>query len=174
VFKPLLSRIALAATAFAAGVAITLVGVGYHTPTVAADEAEIAHAAAIKAQVMHTMYQLDNSGFHGIDEATAAGTVPPGSYGAVNRARVMAQATEWPDTLKPAASDMVAQMKLLEDALKNENAAAAKDPAHQVHDMGHELSEKAYAWLGGGAPADQHMHGMDDSSDDDAMPGMGR
>jgi hypothetical protein len=172
----MLSRIALVATAFAAGVAITLIGVGYRTPTVAADEAEIAHAAAIKAQVMHTMYMLDSSGLHAIDEATAAGTVPPGSLGTVRRARIVAQATDWPDALKPAASDLVAQMKLLEVALKNENAAAAKDPAHQVHDMGHDLSDKVYAWLGGGAPADEHMHGMNDDPSDgdhDAMPGMG-
>ena len=174
----MLKKIALVASGFAAGIAMTLATVGYHAPTVAADETEVAHQAAIKAQVMHTIYQLDSSGFHGIEDSVNNGTVPAGSLGAVQRARVMAEATDWPSDLKPMATAEIAQLKLLEAALKNEDANAAKDPAHQVHEVGHDLSAKAYAWLSGTPASDEHTHGMDDQSgDDDAgsggMPGMG-
>ena len=129
----MLKKLTLVATGFAAGVAITLFAVGYQTPTVAADEAEIAHMAAVKAQVMHTMYVLDTAGFHALDESLQAGTMPPGAYGPVHRARVMTQATEWPEALQTVAATEVAQLKALEDALKNEDVNAAKDPAHQIH-----------------------------------------
>jgi hypothetical protein len=151
-------KLTLMATGFTAGVAMTLFTVGYQTPTVAADEAEVAHAAAIKAQVMHTMYVLDTAGFHELDTSLQAGTLPAGSYGAVHRARIMTQATEWPEGLQGVAATEVAQLTALENALKDENVDAAKDPAHQVHENGHDLSAKTYDWLSGGqSPAPAHM-----------------
>jgi len=172
-----LKKIALVASGFAAGVTMTLATLGYHAPTVAADEAEVAHQAAIKAQVMHAIYQLDSSGFHGIEDSVNNGSVPAGALGAVQRARVMTEATDWPSDLKPMATTEIAQLKALEAALKNEDANAAKDPAHQVHENGHDLSAKAYAWLGGTPGSDSHTHGMSDDNDNDAgsggMPGMG-
>jgi hypothetical protein len=154
-----LKKIAMVTSGFVAGVALTLVTVGAQTPTVAADEAQVAHMAAMKAQVMHTTYQLDSSGFHALDQSLQGGTLPPGSFGTVQRARVMAEATEWPDDLKQLATDEIAQLKLLETALKNEDVEAAKDPSHQVHEVGHDLSAKAYAWLGGAAAMSDEDHG---------------
>jgi len=164
----MLKKIAMVASGFVAGVALTLVTVGGHTPSVAADEAEVAHMAAMKAQVMHTIYQLDASGFHDLETKLQAGTLPPGSFGTVQHARIMAEATEWPADLKQAASDEIAQLKLLEAALKAEDVNAAKNPAHEVHEGGHGLSTRVYAWLGGTpAAADS------DDDDDHSMPGMG-
>ena len=152
-------RIALVASGFVAGVAMTLFGVGYNAPTASADDMDLAHMTAVKAQVMHTVYQLDVSGFHALDESTHAGTIPAGALGSVRRARIMAQATEWPETLKPNADSMVSQLLALETALRNEDAAAAAGPAGQVHDIGHDLSAKAYDWLSGGqSPAPQHVN----------------
>jgi len=163
-----LKKIALAAAGFAAGITVTLVSVGYHTPTAAADEAQVAHLAAVKAQVMHTMYMLDKAGFHDIDTSLQAGNLPPGAYGTVRQARIVTQATEWPETLQADAAAEVAQLQALEDALKNEDVNAAKDPAHQVHEVGHDLSAKVYTWLSGGqSPAPAHA-----DDDDDSMPGM--
>ncbi len=152
-------RIALVATGFVAGVAITLFAVGYSAPTASADDTDVAHMTAVKAQVMHTVYQLDSAGFHALDEGTHAGTIPPGALGSVRRARIVAQATEWPETLKPTADSMIAQMRALEAALRNEDAAAAAGPAGQVHDIGHDLSTKTYDWLSGGqSPAPGHVN----------------
>jgi hypothetical protein len=164
-----LKKIALTAAGFAAGDALTLVSVGYHAPTVAADEAEVAHMAAVKAQVMHTVYMLDKSGFHELDASLQAGTMPAGAYGPVHQARIAAQATEWPDTLKDAAATEIAQLQALEDALKNEDVDAAKDPAHQVHESGHSLSSKAYDWLSGNQTA-APMHTTDGDDHGAATP----
>jgi hypothetical protein len=151
-------RIALVATGFVAGAAVTLLSVGYGAPIASADDMDVAHMAAVKAQVMHTIYLLDVSGFHALDEGTHAGTIPAGALGSVRRARIMAQATEWPETLKPTADSMIVQLQALETALRNEDAAAAAGPAGQVHDIGHDLSGKAYDWLSGGqSPAPQHV-----------------
>lgn len=162
----MLKNIAIAAAGFAAGITVTLVSVGYHTPTATADEAEVAHAAAVKAQVMHTMYMLDKAGFHDLETSLQAGTLPPGAYGTVRQARIVTQATDWPEALQADAAAEAAQLQALENALKNEDVNAAKDPAHQVHEGGHDLSAKAYTWLSGGqVPATDHT--------DDSMPGMG-
>jgi hypothetical protein len=159
-FKSTLGKIAVIATSFAAGVALTLLSVGYHAPTASADEAEMAHMMAMKAQVMHATYQLDSSGFHDIDESTRAGSIPAGALGSVRRARIVAQSTEWPDALKPMADDLVTSMKALEEALRTEDPAKAADLAAKVHDGGHDLSSAVYTWLDTGAmpSGGEHMH----------------
>jgi hypothetical protein len=158
-FKTSLSKIAVVVTSFAAGVTLTLLSVGYHAPTVAADEAEIAHMEAVKAQVMHTTYQLDSSGLHAIDEGTHAGSIPSGALGNVRRARIMTQSAHWPDALKPMATDLVGTMKSLEDALRTEDPAKAADLAKKVHDDAHDLSAAVYTWLDTGAVPASGGHG---------------
>src|SRR4051794_8587372 len=108
------TRLALIAAGFIAGVAMTLVSIGAVAQPVAADQADNAFMLAQKAQVAHATYQLDSAGLHGIDEGSKAGTIPPGALGAVRRARIAVQSTEWPDALKDMAMDQVANMKALE------------------------------------------------------------
>jgi hypothetical protein len=155
-----LKKFALIATSFVTGVALTLLAVGYQTPTVAADDAEMAHTMAMKAQVMHTIYMLDSSGLHAIDESTHAGTIPAGALGTVRRARIMTQATEWPDALKDQAAGLVNDMKALEATLQKEDAAGSADLAAKVHDGGHDLSAAVYTWLdtGTGPSMSEHSH----------------
>jgi hypothetical protein len=152
-------KLTLIAAGFVAGVAMTLMTLGSVAQPVAADQADNAFAMAQKAQVAHATYQLDSAGLHGIDEGAKSGTIPPGALGAVRRARISVQATEWPDGLKDMAMDQVTNMKALEEALRTEDPAKIADPAARVHDGGHALSEAVYGWLETGAvPEGGHGH----------------
>jgi hypothetical protein len=111
--------------------------------------AQNAHAAALRAQMIATVYQLDTAGLHELDERTAAGTIPPGSLGRVRRTRVAIQATTWPEPLGETVTNLTAEMVKLEEALRDESASRASGPAHEAHELGHRLSDQAYGWLSG-------------------------
>jgi hypothetical protein len=154
----MLKKIAVVAASFATGVVLTLVSVGYHAPTVSADD-DAAHMSAMKAQIMAATYQLDKAGLHAVDEGAKAGTIAAGALGEVRRARIAVQATEWPDALKSMAADEVAILKSLEEALRTEDASKVMDPATRAHDTGHDLSAAVYSWLDTGTiPSGEHSH----------------
>ena len=157
-----IKQLVLAGAGFAAGVAMTLVALGQLAPIAAAAPTQQhgdAMMAAQKAQVIATTFQLDKSGFHDLDVATNAGQpAPSGALGNVRRARVALKATEWPEPLKATAAELDGHMQRLDDALRNEDWAAAAEPAEKVHDVGHDLSAMAYQWLSG-AQVQQHGHG---------------
>ncbi len=153
------NKIALTAAGFAAGVAMTLATFGLGASPVGADQAENAYMVAQKAQVGATTFQLDKSSLHDIDVQAAAGTIMPGALGNVRRARIAVQATEWPEALKPLATDLIADMKTLEEAIRSEDASKVAEPAKKVHDVGHDLSAAVYTWLETGkAPEGGHGH----------------
>jgi hypothetical protein len=153
------NKIALAATGFVAGVAMTVAAIGSTVSPASAQMPDAAMMAAQKAQVIATTYQLDTSKLHDIEEQSKAGTILPGALGYVRRARVAAQATEWPEGLKPMATDLVADMKTLEEAIRTEDATKVVDPATKVHEGGHDLSAAVYSWLETGkAPEGGHGH----------------
>jgi len=153
------TKIALTATGFLAGVAMTVATVGGTASPVGADQAENAYMVAQKAQVGATTYQLDQTGLHDIDVSAAAGTILPGALGNVRRARIAVQATDWPEALKPMASEQVELMKTLEEAIRTEDASKVSAPAKAVHDKGHDLSAAVYGWLETGAvPSGGHGH----------------
>jgi hypothetical protein len=118
-----------------------------------------AHASAQRAQVIAVTYQLDTSGFHDLDERAAAGSLPPGALGRVRRARTAVHATSWPEPLRETAVKLMPEMEKLEAALRDEDVARAAGPAHEVHEIAHQLSDQAYGWLGGG-PAPTHGSGQ--------------
>jgi uncharacterized protein YcnI len=116
--------------------------------------AQLTSAAAV-GQVVAAVYVLDNSGFHGLDEALTGGQeAPVGSLGAVQRAYMVAGATSWPAPLQSTAKALTAQLGTLNAALLAGDSSAAAAAAHEVHEGGHALSRGAYAWLGqvGGLP----------------------
>ena len=153
------NKIAPTAAAFLAGVATTLATIGATASPVVADQADNAYLVAQKAQVAATTFQLDKSGFHDLEDSARAGTVVPGALGSVRRARIAAQVTEWPEGLKPMATDLVTNMKALEDALRSEDPSKVVEPAAKVHDGGHDLSAAVYGWLDTGAvPEGDHGH----------------
>jgi len=153
------NKIALTAAGFVAGVAMTVATIGSTATPVGADQADNAFVMAQKAQVAHATYQLDSAGLHAIDEGSKAGTIPAGALGTVRRARIAVQATEWPDALKPMAAEQVANMKLLEEALRTEDPSKAVELAAKVHDGGHDLSAAVYTWLDTGmAPEGGQSH----------------
>jgi hypothetical protein len=156
------NKIALTAAGFLAGVALTAVTIGSAVTPAAANPASQMDAgsmAAQKAQVIATTYQLDTSKLHDIEEQSKAGTILPGALGYVRRARIAAQATDWPEALKPMATDLVTNMKTLEDAIRTEDASKVVDPANKVHEGGHDLSAAVYNWLETGkAPEGGHSH----------------
>jgi hypothetical protein len=153
------TKIALAAAGFLAGVALTVAAVGITASPAAANQPDHAHQAAQKAQVIATTFQLDKSNFHDIDVQAAEGKMYPGALGYVRRARIAAQATDWPDGLKPAATGLIADMKTLEEAIRTEDPAKVAEPAKKVHDVGHDLSAAVYSWLETGTvPSGGHGH----------------
>ena len=156
------NKIALTAAGFVAGVAMTVATIGSTaTPAAAttANQMDTGTMAAQKAQVIATTFQLDKSGLHDIEEQSKAGTIMPGALGYVRRARIAAQATEWPDGLRPMATTLVADMKVLEEAIRTEDASKVVEPATKVHDGGHDLSAAVYTWLDtGAAPSGGHGH----------------
>jgi hypothetical protein len=158
------NKIALTAAGFVAGVAMTVATIGSTVTPAAANPANQMDAgmmAAQKAQVIATTYQLDTAKLHDVEEQSRAGTILPGALGYVRRARIAAQATDWPDGLRPMATDLVVDMKVLEEAIRTEDASKVVEPATKVHDGGHDLSAAVYTWLDTGkAPeaGDEHSH----------------
>jgi uncharacterized protein YcnI len=118
---------------------------------------EVSQAATV-GQVIAAVAVLDGTGFHALHDEIAAGTIPADSVGKVQRARLVAAAIQWPEPLRADAAKLVEQLEHLHAAVRSENAASALSPAQQVHDMEHDLSQAAYAWLGqrGGLVAGGH------------------
>jgi hypothetical protein len=114
-------------------------------------------AAAQKAQVMIATYQFNNSGYHELDVKLNAGEFVPGALGSVRRGRIAVQSTMWPHDLQADASALANKMVQLEGALRDEDVPTAAPLAKEMHEMYHGLSDKAYAWLSGAAPA-EHGH----------------
>ncbi len=127
----------------------------------AAVTAEQAFAAAQVAQVAIAVYQVNNSGLHELDEATAAGQIPAGALGRVRAVRLVFAAVQWPEPLRATALDLVEHATRLEQALLQEDAAAAAPEAAEVHRLYHSLTDAAYAWLaqqgGQTPPADEDL-----------------
>jgi hypothetical protein len=119
-----------------------------------------AQAAAQRAQVIATVYQLDTAGLHELDERVAAGSIPPGALGRVRRARMATQATTWPEPLRETVTAMTAEMVKLEEALREESASRAAAPAHETHELEHRLSDQAYGWLTGSGQPGTHGSGQ--------------
>jgi hypothetical protein len=153
-------KITLTAAGFVAGVAMTLATGGLTASSVGADQADNAYQLAQKSQVAATTFQVDKSGLHDIDvAANGKNTIVPGALGAIRRARIATQATDWPHELKPTADSLVAEMKTLEEAIRSEDASKVAAPAKKVHDVGHDLSAAVYTWLETGkAPEGGHGH----------------
>jgi hypothetical protein len=120
-------------------------------PVVIGDTTQAARAAQV-GQVISTAWVLDNSGLHDIDDALDSGSaLPSGTLGRVQHAQLVAGATVWPASLQDTAAQMTAQLTQLRNALEAGDMAAAAGPAHDAHELGHDLSGKAYAWLAGEA-----------------------
>lgn len=153
------NKLALTAAGFLAGVTMTIATIGGTASPVGADQAENAYVIAQKAQVNHATFQLDTAGLHALDVAAAEGKIVPGSLGAVRRARIAVQATDWPEALKGMATEQVEIMKGLEEAIRSEDASKVSAPAKAAHDKGHDLSAAVYTWLETGtAPSGGHGH----------------
>ena len=123
-----LEKFTITAAGFAAGVAVTLAMLTGTASPVGADQAENAYMLAQKAQVSATTYQLDMVGLHKIWDDSKAGTITSGALGNVRRSRIAVQATEWPHDLKQMAMEQVEAMKMLEEAIRTEDAAKVVEP----------------------------------------------
>jgi len=112
-----------------------------------ASPVELTQASTI-GQVIAAVTLLDGANFHAMSVATDDGTIPADSVGRVQRARLVTAAIQWPETLRPGAMQLVEHLDQLLAAVRAENAAVAVEPAHHVHELEHDLSQAAYAWLG--------------------------
>lgn len=153
------NTLTLTAAGFLAGVMMTVATIGGTATPVGADQAEHAYMIAQKAQVAATTYHLDQAGLHEMDVQATEGKIVSGSLGAVRRARIAVQATDWPEALKPMAMEQVEIMKGLEEAIRSEDATKVTGPAKAAHDKGHDLSAAVYSWLDTGTvPSGGHGH----------------
>lgn len=153
------NKFAYSAAGFVAGVAMTVATVTGTARPVGADESENAMMLAQKAQVMAVTYQLDKTGLHEIDVSAAEGKLVSGALGSVRRGRIAAEATVWPEALKPLAAETVQAMKDLEEAIRTEDASMVAPPAKAAHDKEHDLSAAVYTWLSTGvSPSGGHGH----------------
>ena len=143
----LFKNLAYTAAGFTAGVAMTIATLGSSVSPVGADQAENAYMVAQKAQVSATTYQLDMVGLHKIWDDSKVGSITPGALGTVRRSRIAVQATDWPHALKPMAMEQVEAMKMLEEAIRTEDAAKVVEPSEKAHEHGHDLSAAVYTWL---------------------------
>jgi uncharacterized protein YcnI len=118
---------------------------------------ELTQATTV-GQVIAAVALLDSTGFHALHDSIAAGTVPADSVGKVQRARLVTAAIQWPEPLRADAAKLVEQLEQLHAAVRAENAVGATGPAEQAHNIEHDLSQAAYAWLGqrGGLAAGGH------------------
>jgi hypothetical protein len=90
------------------------------------------HTTTERSQVGAVIYQLDSVGFHDLPVNLAAGQ------------------------LVEMNGKLVAQILVLEKALRTEHPARAAGPAEEVHELEHDLSSAVYPWPEGAAPADSH------------------
>lgn len=114
--------------------------------------ADLTRAASV-GQVVAAIAYLDGIGFHGIDTAIAGGEIPAGTLGKVQKSIAVTAAAAWPTALQPGARELVDHLRALAAAVEAGDVSAAVDPAAAAHDVEHDLSSKAYAWLreaGGG------------------------
>lgn len=116
-------------------------------------EAHQARAAAERAQVLAVVYQVDGAGLHDLDESVQAGAIPAGSLGRVRRTRIAVESVAWPQSIRETAHELAAHLRQLESAIRDEDVEAATGPAHEAHEVGHDLSGAAYAWLSGAQPS---------------------
>jgi hypothetical protein len=96
------------------------------------------------------VYFLDNVGLHDIDVRLneEQGVIEAADAGKVEGiGRVLAVAP-WPEELQAAATELNGVLVAYAEALGNDDIEAAKPLATQVHEVGHDLSQAARAWLG--------------------------
>src|SRR5262249_24513000 len=104
--------------------------------------------AATVGEVISSVWVLDNSGLHDIDDALESGSaLPAGALGRVQHAQLVAGATVWPAGLQDTAAQMSTKLTQLRTALEAGDMSSAMDPAHDSHELAHDLSSQAYAWL---------------------------
>jgi hypothetical protein len=118
----------------------------------AAAQQDAAALAVQKAQVMAFIFALDVSGFHELDEELALEKLGPSDLaGAVEpayRTRITARATDWPESFRWRALELIDELGLLEAALRAGDSHRARAPGRAVHIIWHDLQEKIYGWLG--------------------------
>lgn len=116
-------------------------------PVTTGDPTQVARAAMV-GDVVSAVWVLDNSGLHDLDDALDSGKdLPAGALGRVQHAQLIAGATAWPISLQDSASQLTRELTRLRTALEAGDMNGAMIPAHDAHELGHDLSSRAYTWL---------------------------
>lgn len=107
-------------------------------------------ARADSAGLVATIYLLDSSGFHDMDETiNKEGRIEARYEGAVERARAAVLSTHWPEQLQGRANELLQALDELLPALQANDAAKAGPAATRVHTVEHNLSHDAWPLLAG-------------------------
>jgi hypothetical protein len=67
-------------------------------------------------------------------------------------------ATNWPDDLSDQADELAGALNAAAAAYAGEDAAAALPAAERVHDIEHDFSAEAWAWIGDQVGVDGLAH----------------
>ncbi len=129
---------------------------------------EAADQHATQALVLALLPALNPSTLHAIDEAANNdGAIDTSAPGFVTHVLEVLELPVWPDVLRPHVDQFHAQALLLNEAVQNDDAAAAAEPARLTHALAHPFTEAVNAWIAGEAvPPPPDLASADDSSDE--------
>jgi hypothetical protein len=101
---------------------------------------------------------LDEAGFHGVEDSVAGGEIPADARTVALKMEAIVGATNWPDDLSDQADELAGALNAAAAAYEGEDAAAALPAAERVHDIEHDFSAEAWAWIGDQVGVDGLAH----------------
>jgi hypothetical protein len=120
---------------------------------------DVLTAAAERNAVLNAVDILDSAALHEIDEeANENDTIVAGAAGAVTRAYIAVESTEWPAELQPGADEMAAALLALLEALEAEDLTAVAEAGATAHEVQHGFSEDVQNYIReqAGLPVEEH------------------
>ncbi len=98
--------------------------------------------------VVLTLYELDNAGFHGMDETlNEEGVIDPSYVGRVLRVERLMAVTPWAEPFQPQVAAFRQTLNDFAAALESDDVEAAKPLSAQVHEEQHDLSHDVGEWV---------------------------
>jgi hypothetical protein len=101
---------------------------------------------------------LDEAGFHDVEDSIADGEIPADARTVALKMEAIVAATDWPGDLSDQADELAGALNAAAAAYEGEDAQAALPAAERVHDLEHDFSAEAWAWIGEQTDVDGLAH----------------